>query len=120
MKSKQDEKVKREPVDHDYTALNWDFIKWMAWIPLHAKEKYGSWEQYTDARLNGEKSPANHAIEHIRKYLLGEPYDKLDGDPRRHLAAAAYNLMMEFWYATNLGLAPHPLRRRTDKKEPKR
>ena len=101
--------VKREPVDFDYTALNWDFIKWMAWIPMHATQKYGSWEQYTSARLVGEKSPINHAIEHLRMYMAGEPYDKLDGDLRRHLASAGYNIMMEFWYATRYGLLKHPL-----------
>lgn len=101
--------VKREPVDHDYTALNWDFIKAMAWIPLHAAEKYGSWHQYTAARLSGEKSPANHAIEHIARYLKGEPYDKLDGHPRRHLVAAAYNLMMAYYYDKKFGPEKHPL-----------
>lgn len=102
--------VKRDPVDFDYTALNWDFVKAMAWIPMHATEKYGSWDQYRHARLSGEKSPVNHAIEHLRKYLAGEPYDKRDGDVRWHLVAAAYNAMMEFYYLAKFGRVEHPLK----------
>lgn len=103
-------KPKREPVDFDYTALNWDFLRGLAWIPMHAAEKYGSWEQYRDARLAGEKSPVNHAIEHLRKYMLGEPYDKRDGNIRWHLVAAGYNVMMEFYYLAKFGHVAHPLK----------
>ena len=109
MKKPETPEVKRDLVQFDYTALNWDFIRRMARIPLHAAEKYGSWSQYTDARLVGEKSPANHAIDHVRMYLMGEKYDRWDGDPRWHLVAAGYNCMMEFFYATKWGLLEHPL-----------
>ena len=109
MKGKKQPTVKRVPVDHDYTALNWDFIKAMAWIPLYAAEKYGSWQQYRDARLRGEKSPINHAIEHLRMYIAGEPYDKRDGHVRYHLAAAGYNIMMEWYYLARFGHEAHPL-----------
>jgi hypothetical protein len=102
--------VKRVPVDFDYSALNWDFIKLMAQIPPYASEKYGSWSQYTAARLEGEKSPENHMIEHLRSYMLGEPYDKFDKDIGRHLAAVAYNAMMEWFYYKKFGHKTHPLK----------
>lgn len=101
--------VKRVPVDFNYEAVNPTFLKMLARIGSYAAEKYGSWEQYTRARLVGEKSPINHAYEHIRCYVVGEPYDKFDGDPKWHLAAAAYNLMMEFFYASKFGCVDHPL-----------
>lgn len=106
---KKKPKVRREPVDHDYTALNWDFIKKMARIPIYAAEKYGSWSQYTGARLQGDKSPVNHAIEHLRKYLAGEPYDHFDGSLVWHLVAAAYNCSMEAYYLVRFGHEKHPL-----------
>lgn len=105
-----DEKVKRVPVDFDYSALNWDFLKQMAQIPPYATEKYGAWQQYSHARLEGEKSPENHIVEHLRSYMLGEPYDKFDGDVGRHLAAIAYNAMMAWYYLKKFGHVPHPLK----------
>lgn len=101
--------VKREPVDFDFTALNWDFLKKMARIPLHATEKYGSWSQYKNARLEGEKSPINHAIEHLRKYLAGESYDRWDKGVDWHLVAASYNCMMAWYYHFRFGHETHPL-----------
>jgi hypothetical protein len=105
-----DEKtVKREPVDFDFTALNWDFIKQLAQIPPYAAEKYGSWEQYRDARLRGEKSPLNHIFEHARMYMMGEPYEKFDAHLGRHLVAIAYNAMMEWYYLHRWGHEMHAL-----------
>lgn len=105
-----DEKtVKREPVDFDFTALNWDFIKQLAQIPPYAAEKYGSWEQYRDARLRGEKSPMNHIIEHARQYMMGEPYEKFDKHLGRQLVAIAYNAMMEWYYLHRWGHEAHAL-----------
>jgi hypothetical protein len=101
--------VKRVPVDFLYTALNLDFLKWMAKIPIYAAGKYGSWAQYRDARLTGEKAPANHIFEHLRQYLMGEPYDHFDQDPRWHLVAIAYNAMMEWHYHSKWGPEVHPL-----------
>jgi hypothetical protein len=92
-----------------YDALNPTFLKWMAKIGAYAAEKYGSWEQYRDGRLEGEKSPVNHIHEHLRAYVMGEPHDHFDGDVRWHLVAVAYNAMMEFFYCTKWGHVPHPL-----------
>ena len=100
---------KRVPVDYRYDAVNPTFLKWMARIGSYAAEKYGSWEQYTGARLVGEKSPINHIYEHLRQFTAGEPYDHFDGDVRWHLVAVAYNAMMEFFYVTKYGHVRHLL-----------
>lgn len=99
---------KRVPVDYRYDAILPDFLKMLARIGAYADEKYGSWSQYMAARLEGEKAPLNHAREHLRQYEMGEPYDHFDGDPRWHLAAAAYNLQMAWWYHTAFGYVKHP------------
>jgi dATP/dGTP diphosphohydrolase, N-terminal len=103
-----DEKVKRVPVDYIYTALNPDFLKALARIAKYAEEKYGSWSQYTAARLEGDKSCINHIYEHLRQYQLGEPHDKF-GDLKMQLAAVAYNAMMEWHYLEKFGPVAHPL-----------
>lgn len=103
------EKVKRVPVDFVYTALNPLFLKWMARIGSYASEKYGTWDQYTEARLEGEKSPVNHIYEHLRQFQSNERYDHFDGDVRWHLVAVAYNAMMEFFYVSKFGPVKHPL-----------
>ena len=101
--------AKRVPVDFRYDALNPAFLKWMARIGSYAADKYGSWEQYRETRLVGEKSPVNHMYEHLRQYQVGEPHDHFDGDVRWHLVAVAYNAMMEFYYCTRWGHPEHPL-----------
>lgn len=91
-----DEKVKREPVNYLWTALNWDFLRLLAEIAQYAAGKYGSAEQYKNARLEGEKSPINHAIEHLTRYMAGEKHDRF-GTLDHQLAAAAYNISMEYF-----------------------
>jgi hypothetical protein len=100
---------KRVPVDFRYDAINPTFLHWMAKIGSYAAQKYGAWEQYTGARLVGEKSPVNHIFDHLRKYQLDEKYDHFDGDPRWHLVAVAYNAMMEFYCYSRWGHVRHPL-----------
>ncbi len=102
-------KPKRVPVDFRYDAVNPTFLHWMARIGAYADKKYGAWEQYTGARLLGDKSPVNHIFDHLRKYQVGEKYDHFDGDVRWHLVAVAYNAMMEFYYCTRWGRLSHPL-----------
>lgn len=94
--------AKRVPVTYQYHKLNWDFIKLMAEIAHYASEKYGSAEQYADSRLVGEKSPMNHIAEHIRQYMTGEDHDHFK-DQIYHLAAIAYNAMMEALYLRRFG-----------------
>lgn len=99
----------RHKVPYRYDALNWDFIKMLAEIASYAGEKYGAPEQYTTSRLEGDQSPINHIAEHLRQYVCGDRYDRFGGDPRYHLAAIAYNAMMEFWYHTKFGHKLNPL-----------
>jgi len=93
---------KRQPVNYRYEALNHDFIKLMAEIAHYAAGKYGSAEQYVEARLEGEKSPINHIYEHLRSYQDGESHDHFQ-DPIYHLAAIAYNASMEALYLRKFG-----------------
>jgi hypothetical protein len=83
--SEQDPKVRRDPVEYRYDALNPGFLRAMARIGHYASQKYGSWHQYKDARLTGMNSPENHIQEHLTSYVLGERYDHFDGDVRWHL-----------------------------------
>lgn len=94
--------AKRQPVDHQSHRLNWKFIRLMGKIAHYASEKYGSVEQYTDSRLEGEKSPMNHIVGHIEEYSSRKPHDKF-GNLEMQLAAIAYNAMMEYWYLTHGG-----------------
>ena len=103
------EEVKRVSVDYRYDAVNPTFLKMLARIGAYADQKYGAWEQYTKARLVGDKSPVNHIQEHLRAFVAGEPYDHFDGDVRWHLAAIAYNAMMSFYYYSKWGPEVHPL-----------
>lgn len=108
--------VKRQPVTYRYDALNWEFIKLLAEIAKLAEEKYGSPEQYTNGRLEGEKSPVNHIGEHLRMYIAREPHDHFGG-LKHQLAAIAYNAMMEFHYLEHGG--PTVTDAFTKKEEPK-
>lgn len=89
--------VKRQPVNFKWQFLNMSFLRRMAEVCVHAEEKYGSTDQYCDGPLHGEKSPVNHAFNHLALYVEGVPHDWL-GDVEDHLPAAAYNLMMEWFY----------------------
>jgi len=91
--------VTREPVAFNYLALWPQFLRSLGMLAQHAAEKYGSWEQYRDARLVGEKSPINHIYEHVSLYREQAPYDRFDKHPRWHLVAVTYNAMMEFFYS---------------------
>jgi hypothetical protein len=101
--------VKRVPVDFRYDCINPEFLKMLAEIGHYASAKYGSWQQYASARLVGDKSPVNHIFEHLRQYQMNEPYDHFEGDVGRHLAAIAYNAMMEWHYLKKFGPLVHPL-----------
>jgi hypothetical protein len=107
--SKSKGEATRVPVSFRYDAINPLFMKWMAEVGHYASEKYGSYEQYRDSRLIDEKGPVNHIYEHLRQFQMNEKYDHFEGDVRRHLAAIAYNAMMEFYYVSKFGTLTHPL-----------
>lgn len=101
-----EEKVKRVPVNYQWQALNWDFLRLLADIASYAAGKYGSAEQYVNARLEGEKSPVNHMYEHLRAFQAGELHDHF-GTLEHQLAAVAYNAMIEYAYVRMYGHAPN-------------
>lgn len=92
-------------MDYRFDALSPEFLKFMARIGSYADVKHGNVLQYREGRLTGEKGPINHAMNHIGEYRTGVPHDHFGRDPRWQLAAAAYNLMMEFIYLSD-GHAP--------------
>lgn len=106
-----DDRRARHPVNYRYDALNPEFEKMLAMIASYADEKYGDCHLYArlEERLRGEKSPINHMREHMRQYVMQEPYDKFDGDLGWHLAAIAYNAMMELFYLRKFGTVKHGL-----------
>lgn len=99
--------VNRVPVNFNYAGLNWDFLKLLGEIAVYAADKYGSAEQYADIRPQGEQSPLNHIMEHARQYMARETHDKFV-DLKYHLAAIAYNAMMEFYYLEHGGPTNNP------------
>lgn len=106
-----DDRRARHPVNFRYDALNPEFEKMLAMIASYADEKYTDCHLYAKLpdRLRGEKSPINHMREHLRQYIMQEPYDKFDGDLGWHLAAVAYNAMMELFYLRRFGPVKHAL-----------
>ena len=104
-------KLTRMPVDFRYDALNPEFEKMLAMIASYADGKYGDCHLYAKLpdRLRGEKSPVNHMREHLRQYMAGELYDHFDGDRAWHLAAIAYNAMMELFFLRKFGFELHTL-----------
>lgn len=97
--------VKREPVEYRHDAINPLFLQFMALIGGYAGKKYGDPSQYRGARLKGEKGPVNHMRNHLGEFQRSEAHDHFGNDPRWHLAAIAYNAMIEFTYITD-GHAP--------------
>lgn len=95
--------------DMAYPHLIREFLQAMEDIGQHGHTKYGSIPgSFTNDRLNDirerriervEQSVIlNHTKDHVYAYKAGERHDHFH--TRRHqLAAAAFNLMMEFYYA---------------------
>ncbi len=92
----------RNQVNYRLDALNWDFLKLMAEVAAYADSKYGNAVQYTESRLEGDKSPTNHIAEHLHTYLKREVHDHF-GTLKHQLAAIAYGAMIEFYYLKNGG-----------------
>lgn len=92
------EEPKRVPVDFRHDAVNPEFLQFMARIGGYAQSKYGDPMQYLKSRMTADRGPINHARNHIGEYQMNVAHDHFGADPRWQLAAAAYNLMMEFTY----------------------
>jgi len=96
------EEAKRDPVSYRFDILYPQFIRAMARIAAYGAEKYGDFNWHK-SRLIGEKGPINHLINHLTMYQDGKDYDHLEigSEKRIHLAAIAFNAMMEYWYEEN-------------------
>jgi hypothetical protein len=94
--------AKRDSCEIRYDILDPDFEELMGKIADYGAKKYGdlNWHK---SRLTGDKSPMNHIRKHLAAYLRNQPYDHTEiGTHRKiHLAAIAFNAMMEFWYENN-------------------
>lgn len=99
------EPVKRQAVDYRHDAVYPEFLQFLAEIGGYAGNKYGDPLQYLNQRMLKDRGPINHARNHIGEYQMGVAHDHFGPDPRWQLAAAAYNLMMEFVYVSR-GEAP--------------
>jgi hypothetical protein len=95
----ENEVAKRASVGYRYDILDVDFLELMAKIASYGAKKYGdlNWHK---SRLEGEKGPMNHIMDHAIKYIQGVPYDhpEVGSDVKIQLAAIAFNAMMEFYY----------------------
>lgn len=94
-----EEQARRGKVDFRYDLLDNEFLRAIASVGNHGAKKYGDFN-YTKSRLVGIDGPINHIFGHIVRYQANEQYDHDDvGHERKyHLAAIAFNAMMEFWY----------------------
>jgi hypothetical protein len=88
---------------NQYEFLNPEFLALMNDIGRIGHEKFGadaievSGHSRNIARHQKEEI-INHAHSHLLCYAYGKPHDKL-GTSQAHLAAAAFNCMLEFWFS---------------------
>ena len=101
--SEQQTEAKRNSVKYRYDVIAATFLQAMASIGRHGADKYGDYNWHA-SRLTGDKLPVNHIYKHLISYQMGETYDHADvGIERKyHLAAIAFNAMMEWWYEENI------------------
>lgn len=92
----------RDPQNLRYDILDSEFLDFMAKIADYGAKKYGEFNWHK-SRLTGDKSPINHIMKHISKYRQHQFYDHVEIglDPKIHLAAIAFNAMMEFFYESD-------------------
>jgi hypothetical protein len=97
MTPKKKEEATRHKVNYRYDILSPEFIHKMAQIAAYGGEKYGDYN-FMKPGMTGDKSPVNHMYEHLNEYRQGNLYDHVDiGESHLiHLAAIAFNAMMEF------------------------
>lgn len=97
----------RQPSGYRYDVIDPEFEELMAKIGDYGAKKYGdlNWHK---SELVGDKSPINHIRKHLNAYRMSKPYDhfEIGIDRKIHLAAIAFNAMMEFWYETHLRANP--------------
>src|SRR5512139_1710607 len=93
------EVAKRDPISERYDLLDSDFLRAMALIGGFGARKYGD-RNWQFSKLEGDKSPINHIMKHFVAYQNREGYDHIEvgSEPYNHLAAIAFNAMMEFYH----------------------
>ena len=98
----QEEVAIRHPQAIRYDILDPTFLEIMAKIADYGAKTYGDYN-WQKSRLDGEKGPINHIYKHLTAYRLNKSYDHLEigSDRKIHLAAIAFNAMMEFWNETS-------------------
>jgi dATP/dGTP diphosphohydrolase len=93
------QEAKRNPQNLRYDILDPLFLEHLARIADYGAKKYGdlNWHQ---SHLEGDKSAINHIYKHLKSFRLEEPYDhqELGSGKEWHLAAIAFNAMMEFYW----------------------
>lgn len=89
----------RTPLNVRYDLLEASFLRAMAQVGQHGAEKFGE-GNYKLSRMKGKDSPANHIMNHLGSYMLHEQYNhpEIGHDRKYHLAAIAFNAMMEYFY----------------------
>ena len=89
----------RNPVNTRYDLLDVDFIDLLAKIAHYGAETYGE-GNWMLSRLIKDKGPINHIYKHLRSFRKQIPYDhsELGEGIEIHLAAIAFNAMMEFYW----------------------
>lgn len=94
------EVAQREPINYRYDILDPMFLAFMAMIADYGARKYGE-SNWKKSRLTKDKSPINHIYKHLRSFQECEPYDhpEVGTDKSIHLAAIAFNAMMEFYHS---------------------
>jgi hypothetical protein len=99
---KKQEEAKRDSVEYRFDILYAPFIRRMAEIAAYGANKYGDFNWHK-SRLDGEKGPINHLENHLNLYKDGKSYDhsEVGVDKKIHLAAVAFNAMMEYYYEDN-------------------
>lgn len=96
------DEAKRDPAGVRYDILEPQFLEMMAKIGDYGAKHYGDYN-WQKSRLTGGNSPINHIYKHLTSYRNSEQYDhnEIGTDRRIHLAAIAFNAMMEFWYESH-------------------
>lgn len=99
----QPQQAPRTPLDVRYDLLEASFMRAMAKVGQYGAEKFGD-ANYKKSRMRGKDGPPNHILNHLGSYMLHEPYNhsEIGHERKYHLAAIAFNAMMEFWYEENM------------------
>lgn len=102
-REEQPVEAKRDHSGVRYDIIMPEFENFMAKIGFYGAQHYGDFN-WQKSRLTGNKSPINHIREHLYQYQINEPYDhpEIGIERKIHLAAIAFNAMMEFWYEENM------------------